>query len=391
MQRVRQILPPPRLLMLAVTVYALLWLPLLWLRHLGLPAEAESFRAPAVFTLFICALYGVYRAAAFHPMWRPGYLAWLRTTPWTVERPLPEGPVLLVWEDAIPLGALTLAVWVCQQESCLEAPLIALCGYLAGVTLTLTARNVARFAWLVLFLVALGLRFYADVEVALALVCVAVVVGRAGLNRSLASFPWQNSDSRNGGASDASLASALAVGLSDKHQRAKVSERTGWPYESLGPEKARPALSGENRTLGVLFTAWACYLILSSVTDEAERLESAHSIVTITLLLGPLGRLFVYRFGHAPPISFWGRLRTRRWLIPGYDFMFVTPLTAALAGCLCFWGLTTWGVPPQVHAPIVVTITLLILFFGGPTLRNWHFTGHHRIAPPLANSQMVQV
>ena len=37
-------------------------------------------------------LLGAYRAIAFHPYFRPGYLRWLKGTPWTVNKPLPLGP-----------------------------------------------------------------------------------------------------------------------------------------------------------------------------------------------------------------------------------------------------------------------------------------------------------
>src|SRR5689334_10874057 len=54
------------------------------------------------------AFYGMYRAVVFHPFCREDYRKWLEQTPWTVHRPLPMGPIPLIWEDGIILGLLIL-------------------------------------------------------------------------------------------------------------------------------------------------------------------------------------------------------------------------------------------------------------------------------------------
>ncbi len=39
------------------------------------------------------ALLGLHRAIAFHPYFHGDYLRWLKSTPWTVRKPLPAGPM----------------------------------------------------------------------------------------------------------------------------------------------------------------------------------------------------------------------------------------------------------------------------------------------------------
>ena len=53
-------------------------------------------------------VFAVSRACHFHPYYQSGYRSWLATTPWTVEKPLPFGPIDLDWPDALVLGGLIL-------------------------------------------------------------------------------------------------------------------------------------------------------------------------------------------------------------------------------------------------------------------------------------------
>ena len=59
--------------------------------------------------LFIASIqHGLSRVFGFHPIWHGDYLNWLKMTPWTSRKPLPWGPVELIWEDGIIVGALIL-------------------------------------------------------------------------------------------------------------------------------------------------------------------------------------------------------------------------------------------------------------------------------------------
>ena len=54
--------------------------------------------------------YGIHRAVALHPFYREDYRKWLELTPWTVHKPLPLGPIALIWEDGHGSGGLDLAL-----------------------------------------------------------------------------------------------------------------------------------------------------------------------------------------------------------------------------------------------------------------------------------------
>src|SRR2546430_2449077 len=56
--------------------------------------------------LFMC-WYGLYRVMKFHPVVQAKYRQWLELSPWTNRLPLPLGPVMFVWQDAVLIGAVT--------------------------------------------------------------------------------------------------------------------------------------------------------------------------------------------------------------------------------------------------------------------------------------------
>src|SRR5204863_8599243 len=68
-------------------------------------------------------VYAAFRLWRFHPACNPAYSAWLQMSPWTASKPLPVGPIHLVWQDAFVVGALAaLAYWHAHANP--TAPLI---------------------------------------------------------------------------------------------------------------------------------------------------------------------------------------------------------------------------------------------------------------------------
>ena len=67
----------------------------------GRPAARLPIRPGRCCLIAGAVLLGFYRVIAFHPYFRADYLRWLKSTPWTVRKPLPVGPVELVPEDGL--------------------------------------------------------------------------------------------------------------------------------------------------------------------------------------------------------------------------------------------------------------------------------------------------
>ena len=138
------------------------------------------------------AAYGVFRVAAFHPVFRPKYRGWLEQTPWTSRKPLPLGPIHLVWQDVLVLGIVVLAlhgtplgrVWASW------AFLLAYLGTL-GVSFWLTGPW--WMGYLVLFGLGLAVRLVVEPLVALAALVPIYAIAMLGRNMALARFPWHES------------------------------------------------------------------------------------------------------------------------------------------------------------------------------------------------------
>jgi hypothetical protein len=90
---------------------------------------------------------------------------------------------------------------------------------------------------------------------------------------------------------------------------------------------------------------------------------------------------------HLPPISLWGRICTLRWIVPRYDQMFVSPLTAFLVAILAPFGLVRMGLPLEIALPSALSLVLWVVLAMGPSLRHWRLTGAHRIVPFMLGKQ----
>lgn len=99
----RVVLPFPEILLAVIFTYAALELPVVYLeRQFGARLDVPV-RPSLIMVCFATAVYGAYWVWAFHPNTRPGYRNWLTSTPWTSRKPLPLGPVQLVWQDVVAL------------------------------------------------------------------------------------------------------------------------------------------------------------------------------------------------------------------------------------------------------------------------------------------------
>ena len=90
----------------------------LWLLGIATPGSLDVSDVPDVknirTTILVIATiaYAFHRLWRFHPACNQAYAAWLKSTPWTANKPLPLGPVHWVWQDAVVLGTLTaIAIW----------------------------------------------------------------------------------------------------------------------------------------------------------------------------------------------------------------------------------------------------------------------------------------
>ena len=316
------------------------------------------------------AFYGAYRGVTFHPYFRPAYGAWLERTPWTWPMPLPLGPVHLVWEDVIAPVLLGLIALRHEELPVLGPLLISAAAYLAVLGAGFWGTGQKWYGFAVYSLLGLIIRLKHFPEVAAGVAVGTYFVSLLGLRACLAAFPWKERP--------------MTFRFWELFDTQKQSDKeVGWPFKQLspaGPTACVPAVYG---LLVSLLAGWWLYAGAAIIPDPHDRA----AFLGFSYGLGGIGvalvRLIIYVQGFMPPISYWGRVRTLRWIIPGYDQIFLAPLSIAAVGTLAKLALKHFD--PLVVAPVSVFLTLLIAFNMGPTLRTWHTTGNHRMVPWLAH------
>lgn len=314
----------------------------------------------------VVAGYAVYRLFRFHPFFNRGYRAWLAWSPWTPDRPLPLGPVHLVWQDAAVIGALmVVAAWHAHVDPLLQLGVFGLV-YCGGLTLLLAVTGCAAFFLALGFLWPALLLPAARGWPSFGLVAVLLVVLGRGYLHSRKSFTRPPRSEKSIWQTDLSMGSTANL---------------GWPYKRLSPGFSSVPLSLTMSLLVSLLIGWWYYCI-ATCSDGVLMPE----LIVIFACMAGLLRSAQYCSAIAPPFNLWGRLVTGRLIVPGFDQVFLTPLMAVLlgfAGCILIRHSGSWHV--EAEACVIAALWFLLLG-GGPTYRKWILTGQHRFRPPPATT-----
>ena len=315
-------------------------------------------------------LYALWRGVAFHPAWRGKYRLWLETTPWDSSKPLPMGPVHLVWQDVLIVGLATLA-WNLPEDRWLIplAFLVPYCGLLTFANFR-TGIDGAGFASLALMA---SLLLVIEQSMAmLGLMLMTYLICHLGLRRSLQVFPW--------GESPRWKALTLETAGTDKKKTAF------WPLvDDAELSSSHPGLSWQKAGGIATLVAWIAFCLSHSLLAKATYSDQIGFRIALPMWLLAFGsfccllRLATYCAKHWTPISWVGRLLTGRWIIPGYDRALVAPLLALAVSYALPRLLIAWSVPLPTVAFLSVLAILSVTLGIGPTLSQWHLIGEHRL------------
>lgn len=347
-----------------------------WIARLSAPSVSDSElylpEIPSIHlasVLLVAFLYGGYRGVAFHPLRNRRYGLWLAQTPWKFSMPLPLGPIELVWQDVAALLAMICLSLLPPQEFnfVLYVPaafLLAYCAmHIAPLQQLGSYRDVCVtivvFAGAILFgrsplaLLSLAVAFYGFIY--------------AEIRRSMRDFPFTFKRRRTLGLVPYVMRRPPEIGLP-----ILPSRDTNAGNALLFFVNRHALLVGA--ATGIMFFSIAFQCRSAKEFDVA--LPYVHRLISMILIVV---RTFAYLVGHLPPISFRGRIATRRWMLPGYDIMFVAPLVALFVAFVLPKLLLLISVPPIVAFPFSTAVTIWLCFGMRPTIVEWHYTGHFRI------------
>lgn len=287
--------------------------------------------------------FGIWRAAWFHPALNRDYAAWLAASPWTSGKRLPGGPILLVWQDVVVVLLLSLMALL-PGESHLASALVWLpLAFLGAYTTSISIANfdvgegrtiVLVVAALLALPLAIGRADAADSPFAApalapwTIALIAYLAAWRGVHRVLESFPWDDARA-NGWAAEFNLALAPP---------AQTPPFVHWQgLERLSPLTWPCVAALAGLSAWGAFTWSECFERLDVRSDQAAR---GNGVAIMLASLIAAARLMRYCWGHLPPISPLGRIATGRWIIPGYDKVFVSPagtiLVAAIAPSILY-------------------------------------------------------
>ncbi len=345
--------------------------PLLYLEwKAGQRAPGLKVHPGTALLYLAAAYYGIHRAILLHPFCREDYRKWLELTPWTVYKPLPLGPIALIWEDGIVLGALMMLSLTQPTHESIRILNVFLIAHSASLTATLWPTGVGTIAYLAAFGLGMTVRFWPSPWICFAVAASVYLLVYEGLWQSLARFPWGQEWS-----------------LSDMNNLKTLSEKllgplNGWPYDRFFRDiKAaeRFRINRIDAILVSLLVGWWVSCILSLQADPRDKIGLGRFILFVEGLLIPLFRLVIYMGLYQDSISLWGRIRTGRWIIPGYDVCLAGSLLSFMAGLVVFLLCLAFQAPLEIGPSLATTALILVALLTPPRLKQWRLTGKHRI------------
>lgn len=367
---------------LLLTAFTFLIRGLLWLKGLHEPpGEFQQTRATCELVVACVAAFvsGQRVVHARHPALSLPYTWWLRTTPWHAGRPLPLGEPTLQPRSFLAAAILGAYLQWHGPWTWAVVPLEALfLGYACGALRPLIRAKCPErlpLAWigggLVLMLPPHPLSL-------LPLALAAYVVADRGVRRSLRSFPWFDEGN------EATQRPVLPARMTRRSASLVVSPAA---VADPRPDRARFYLA---RTA---LTGWWIFCLASQWhwNTPAKSRDFQESMTMLTGYFAGLVALVrwgVYRGAVLPPIGFFARLRSGRWIVPGYDRMLVAPLVLAAlgVGATMIVARLPRGDVPAASGLIVFTL-LSLAFLLPPSQYVWQLTGRfhfqagHRAGP----------
>lgn len=345
----------------------------------GWRPDEDFFRnARLTFLGLGAGVYGVSRVGLFHPALNEQYRTWLESTPWTVSKPLPGGPLGLVPQDLIVIGAL---MGLARETSAavLALPVIFLVTYLLMLAICSRLCGDWPFAYLLGFglgAIALVIRSM-PFSLLVAVTCCPLAL--IAVQRSLKRFPWP-------------IDFKALVKVTKPNQEEWYADRLGWPHDFLSPTPPQIWLPYSDGVCLSLLVGWYTFVVHWHIEGLGRAAVCAGAIQTMGVAL--LIRIGNYMRAHREPIDLPGRIFTLRWIVPGYDVIYVAPLLAGLvqvaaqAGAIAL--LFANGPRGNLNNPALdwvavgvsvsgVAGSLMILLMMGPGLEKWRLTGKHRI------------
>ena len=379
------VLPPRWVVVLWIVFYLLLVsLPPLFALKYGLIEtdwnDHEYQRVIKIILGLFAVIYAVYRVLFFHPSFNASYLEWLTRTPWSYGRPLPNGPLALVPQDAIIVSIMSLTHYYASPETWLLTPAVFLIAHSLAISFSLLFTRQFTQVFLTALLLSGFLHAYQKPILIGALIMTLSLVAHWGISWTLRSFHHWTLEK--------AASNPFLQLSSQKAQEINRGRLLGWPYDRTGPLRPSTNLSLSWSAAIALLCGWWVFSLLCVLPLEVKEVHGQ-----LLLFLWVLSWFSVARCmsGYASPITFWGRLRTGQWIIPGYDRIFLSPI---LVSTILFLSGQFEALVPgffAINIGLTTTVSTFACFLLAPDLNQWRLTGNHRIVAGAGFGQQQEL
>jgi hypothetical protein len=193
------------------------------------------------------------------------------------------------------------------------------------------------------------------------------VLTRLLMQRALSDFPWEEISEKW----QKSLTKARQGFNQDQRQRSDHLS-LGWPFDYLHPRRETEMSTG-HKVLTIVLVSWCLWAIFSGPQGVQVALATSGLIVMVGIFCCVI-RMKSYLWSHGPPISFWGRLFTFRWIIPSFDVAFAPIAAVPLTFLAAYIMFIDWQLPANRAVPLATGLFLHIVYVTCPRLERWRLT-----------------
>jgi hypothetical protein len=363
---------------------------LIWYKGVPVAQASEVARTRDLAMILVAFCYGCDRVLGYHPLYWTEYGRWLARTPWRSPQRLPLGPLHLGLRD-VAFVSVAMLLMHDPHVSVADIPFCFLIGYLAALCWSYWFTDTMAPAYVIAFGMGLAARVGREPWIALGVLAALYPVALLATRQSLNGFPWAKANLL-----------VLEGSKRVRHQTAIPIESSpqyflGWPFGVIQPSGEISGIRHSDGVLISLLVGWWAYCLSSLDLNPEDGLKGLMLFAPIVTFGAAAGRLVIYCRNYRAPINFFGRLLTFRWIIPGYDKVFLAPLGAIIAFPMTIWlggrvrALLPFAIDPRIVVSAAIAVTFLVALNVGPSLRSWRLTGNHRIVPQFTRQTSVEL